>query len=143
MGRIRRFGMDPERVRPYAGIRPVAIASDSKRSKAARARVQVVQGHAVLPAAGRGHSLWGTRAADAVRREIREEIGGEIEGVRHLGTLENIFERDGSAGPLDRVCLRGGVHGAVVVSHENGSLELRVTASGLRPSGSISALRLG
>ena len=38
---------------------------------------------------------FGESGADAVRREIREEIGEEIENVRFPGTLENIFEREG------------------------------------------------
>ena len=38
---------------------------------------------------------FGERAAQAVKREILEEIEAEIEQVRHLATLESIFERDG------------------------------------------------
>ena len=38
---------------------------------------------------------FGERAAQAVKREILEEIEAEIEQVRHLTTVENIFERDG------------------------------------------------
>ena len=41
---------------------------------------------------------FGERAAQAVRRELREEIGAEIEHVRYLATLENLFERDGQHG---------------------------------------------
>jgi ADP-ribose pyrophosphatase YjhB (NUDIX family) len=38
---------------------------------------------------------FGERAAQAVEREILEEIEAEIEQVRHLTTVENIFEREG------------------------------------------------
>ena len=38
---------------------------------------------------------FGERAAQAVSREILEEIEAEIEQVRHLITVENIFEREG------------------------------------------------
>ena len=35
---------------------------------------------------------------DAVRREIREELGAELTGIRHLATVENIFTVDGQIG---------------------------------------------
>ena len=34
---------------------------------------------------------FGEKAEDAARREIREELGAEIHGLRLLGTFENIF----------------------------------------------------
>ena len=37
----------------------------------------------------------GERSADTVRREIREELGLDIDEPRLLGVLENIFELDG------------------------------------------------
>ena len=37
---------------------------------------------------------FGERSAQTVQREIREEIGAEIEHVRYLATLENIFRRE-------------------------------------------------
>ena len=37
---------------------------------------------------------FGERSAQTVQREIREEIGAEIEHVRYLATLENIFKRE-------------------------------------------------
>ena len=42
--------------------------------------------------------LLGETAADAVVREIREEIGAVISNVRQLGVLENIFEFEESPG---------------------------------------------
>ncbi len=41
---------------------------------------------------------FGERAAQTAIRELREEIGAEIENVRYLATLENLFERDGQPG---------------------------------------------
>jgi ADP-ribose pyrophosphatase YjhB (NUDIX family) len=38
---------------------------------------------------------FGERAADALRREIVEELGGAIQDVRLLGVLENLFEYEG------------------------------------------------
>ena len=41
---------------------------------------------------------FGERAAPTAIRELREEIGAEIENVRYLATLESIFERAGQPG---------------------------------------------
>jgi ADP-ribose pyrophosphatase YjhB (NUDIX family) len=41
---------------------------------------------------------FGERAADAVVRELREEIGAEMINPRYLGTLENLFTYDGKPG---------------------------------------------
>lgn len=41
---------------------------------------------------------FGERAADAVRREMREELGVELTDVVLLGVLENIFVYDGCPG---------------------------------------------
>ena len=45
-----------------------------------------------------GHVEVGERAVDAVRRELREEIGQELEHVRLLDVMENFFTLDGSHG---------------------------------------------
>jgi ADP-ribose pyrophosphatase YjhB (NUDIX family) len=37
----------------------------------------------------------GERAAEAVVRELREEIGAELRGVRQLGVIENLFTLNG------------------------------------------------
>ena len=41
---------------------------------------------------------FGETSRDAIVREIREELGAEIEDVRWLGTLENIFTLEGEPG---------------------------------------------
>jgi 8-oxo-dGTP pyrophosphatase MutT (NUDIX family) len=40
---------------------------------------------------------FGERAAEALRREIREEIGADLDGVTLLGVLENIFVFSGKS----------------------------------------------
>ena len=45
-----------------------------------------------------GEIEFGERAEDAVRREIREELGAEIEDVRLLSVDENIFTYLGAEG---------------------------------------------
>ena len=41
---------------------------------------------------------FGERGSEAIAREIREELGVEIEAVEWLGTLENLFTCDGQPG---------------------------------------------
>lgn len=41
---------------------------------------------------------FGETGAEAVAREIREEIGAEVKDVRYVGTLENIFTYLGKPG---------------------------------------------
>ena len=45
-----------------------------------------------------GEIEFGERAEDAVRREIREEVGCEVEDVRLLGVFENLFTFLGAEG---------------------------------------------
>ena len=78
----------------YAGIRPVALAVIRNGSRLLVREYRTAKGRRFYRPLG-GAIHFGERGSDAVRREIREEIGEEIEGVRHLGTLENIFERAG------------------------------------------------
>jgi 8-oxo-dGTP pyrophosphatase MutT (NUDIX family) len=41
---------------------------------------------------------FGEHSADAVIREVREEISAEVANLRYIGTLENIFIYNGVAG---------------------------------------------
>ena len=45
-----------------------------------------------------GSIEFGELSAEAVVREIREELGAEVRDVRLLGVLENLFTLDGRAG---------------------------------------------
>jgi 8-oxo-dGTP pyrophosphatase MutT (NUDIX family) len=41
---------------------------------------------------------FGESSEEAIRREVREEIGSAVSGLRYLGTLENIFTHNGAPG---------------------------------------------
>src|SRR5512141_725579 len=41
---------------------------------------------------------FGETSHDALRREMREELGAELEDVRYLGMLESIFDLEGEPG---------------------------------------------
>jgi 8-oxo-dGTP pyrophosphatase MutT (NUDIX family) len=41
---------------------------------------------------------FGERAIEAARREIREELGAEVDGLELLGTVENLFTYRGEPG---------------------------------------------
>src|SRR3989337_2590786 len=41
---------------------------------------------------------FGERAEDAARRELREELGDELEGLRLIGVFENLFTYQGQPG---------------------------------------------
>lgn len=45
-----------------------------------------------------GAIKFGETGAEALWREIKEEIGQELEDVRYLGLIENLFTCDGQAG---------------------------------------------
>jgi len=83
-----------EGLRPTGRIRPVALAVIRDGSRLLVREYRTASGGRFYRPLG-GAIHFGERGADAVRREIREEIGEEIEVIRHLGTLENIFEREG------------------------------------------------
>ncbi|MYD95243.1 MAG: NUDIX domain-containing protein [Chloroflexi bacterium] len=83
-----------ERSPAYAGIRPVALAVIRNGPRLLVREYRTARGGRFYRPLG-GAIHFGERGADAVRREIREELGEAIEVVRHLGTLENIFEREG------------------------------------------------
>lgn len=41
---------------------------------------------------------FGERSGDAIKRELLEEVGAEIVGLRYLDVIENIFTYDGQTG---------------------------------------------
>ncbi|HEY4685627.1 MAG TPA: NUDIX hydrolase [Dehalococcoidia bacterium] len=45
-----------------------------------------------------GEIEFGELAEDAARREVREEIGAEVDGLRLLGVFENLFVYQGEPG---------------------------------------------
>lgn len=82
----------------WAWIRPLALAVFRDGSRI------LVEDNAAWDSRDRfyrppgGGVEFGERAIDAVRREMREEFNAEIEDVRLLGTLENIFGYHGEQG---------------------------------------------
>jgi 8-oxo-dGTP pyrophosphatase MutT (NUDIX family) len=79
-------------------IRPLAICLLRKGS-------QILVNEAHDPVKGQtfyrpigGGIEFGETAADAVRREVREELGATVRQLRYIGTLENIFTYRGEPG---------------------------------------------
>jgi len=79
-------------------IRPIAICVFRNND-----RILVFEGHDQI----KGETFYrplgggiefGESGEAAVRREIMEELHSEIEGLKHLGFLENIFVHDGRMG---------------------------------------------
>ena len=75
-------------------IRPVALAVIRDGSRLLVQRYTAPNGDRYYRPLG-GAIEFGERAAETAKREILEEIEAEIEQVRHLTTVENIFEREG------------------------------------------------
>ena len=87
----------PDKRKSQSHIRPVALAVIRDGPRLLVRRYTAPDGdHYYRPLGGRIE--FGERAEQAVNREIMEEIEAEIEQVRHLTTIENIFERDGETG---------------------------------------------
>ena len=83
-----------DRQQSRSRIRPVALAVIRDGPRLLVRRYTAPDGDHYYRPLG-GAIEFGERAAQAVKREILEEIEAEIEQVRHLTTVENIFERDG------------------------------------------------
>lgn len=84
--------MDPTRIRPIA----VCLFRNENRILVSEG-FDAVKGDYYYRPLGGGIE-YGESSRDAVAREIREELGAEIENVRLLGVLENIFIYEGRQG---------------------------------------------
>lgn len=84
--------MQPKRIRPIA----LCLFRQAGRILVGSAYDAVKQDHYCRLLGG--GIEFGERGAGAIVREIREELGAEIEDVRWLGTLENLFTCEGEAG---------------------------------------------
>ena len=84
--------MDRGRIRPIA----LCLFRHAGRILVGNAYDAVKQEHYCRPLGG--GIEFGERGAEAIVREIGEELGAEIEGVRPLGVLENLFTCEGKAG---------------------------------------------
>lgn len=77
--------MNRNRIRPLA----LCLFRHAGRILVSRAYDSVKQDYYWRPLGG--GIEFGERGAEAIVREIQEELGAEIENVRWLGTLENLF----------------------------------------------------
>lgn len=79
-------------------IRPLAICVFRHSSRIMVAEgVDPLKGETFYRPLG-GAIEFGERGTQTLAREIREELGAEVTGLRYLGTLENIFTYNGEAG---------------------------------------------
>ena len=105
-------------------IRPIAICIFRKKD-----RILVFEG--VDPSSNEifyrplgGGIEFGEHSEDTIRREMMEEINAEVEELRYLGTLENVFSFDGTPGHeivqvYDGVLKESGLYEqTVIVGHE-------------------------
>jgi 8-oxo-dGTP pyrophosphatase MutT (NUDIX family) len=84
--------MDPQRIRPLA----LCVFRHAGRILAFEGYDPLKRQHFYRPLGG--GIEFGEYAAQAITREIREELRAEVANVRYLGTLENIFTFDGKPG---------------------------------------------
>ncbi len=81
------------------GIRPLALVVFRRKDGAllvARGHDQIKDETFYRPLGG--GIEFGERAQDAARREILEELGSEVDGLRFLGAVENLFTYRGEQG---------------------------------------------
>ena len=84
--------MDRERIRPIV----VCLLSRGERILVSEAYDSAKRDYFCRPLGGGIH--FGEHSRDAVLREIREETGAEVENLRLVGVLENIFTYEGEPG---------------------------------------------
>ncbi|MDF1501641.1 NUDIX hydrolase [Roseisolibacter sp. H3M3-2] len=81
-----------------ARVRPKAVCVCARGDAIlVNAATDAVKGETFYGPLG-GEIEFGERAADAVVRELREEVGVEVADVRRLGVLENVFTYEGAPG---------------------------------------------
>ena len=84
--------MDTTRIRPIA----VCLFRNNNRILVSEGFDSIKQDYYYRPLGG--GIEYGETSREAVAREIREELGAEIENVRLLGVVENIFVYQGEQG---------------------------------------------
>lgn len=88
---------------PTGRLRPIALGVIRRNDE-----ILVFEGYDPSKAANFFRPLggginFGERGAEAIRRELAEELGVDIDDPRYLGTLENLFVYDGRPG--HEICL--------------------------------------
>ncbi len=81
--------MTPGQIRPIA----ICVFRDSDRMLVAEYRDPWREGPYYRPIGGGVE--FGERTQECIVREIREEIGAEIQNLQYLGVLENIYTENG------------------------------------------------
>lgn len=84
--------MDTTRIRPIA----VCLFRNDNRILVSEGFDSIKQDYYYRPLGGGVE--YGETSRDAVAREIREELGAEMENIRLLGVMENIFVYQGERG---------------------------------------------
>jgi 8-oxo-dGTP pyrophosphatase MutT (NUDIX family) len=84
--------MKPQQVRPIA----ICLIEDRGRLFVFEAQ-DTETGDTFYRPLGGGIEF-GERGHECVARELREEIGAELERIRYVGTIENLFRCDGERG---------------------------------------------
>ena len=84
--------MDTTRIRPIA----VCLFRHANRILVSEGFDKIKQDYYYRPLGG--GIEYGETSRDAIAREIREELGAEIENIRLLGVVENIFVYQGEQG---------------------------------------------
>jgi 8-oxo-dGTP pyrophosphatase MutT (NUDIX family) len=83
---------------PPQHVRPLAICVFSRNGRILVAEgYDPIKGETFYRPLGGGIEF-GEYSAQTLERELREELGAEIEDLRYLGTLENIFTFNGEMG---------------------------------------------
>ncbi|MBD0319319.1 MAG: NUDIX domain-containing protein [Gemmatimonadetes bacterium] len=80
---------------PEIRVLAIGVFREGDRVLVARAADRVTGERFYRPLGGGVE--FGERAAEALAREIAEELGGAIEDPRLLGVLENVFEYEGQS----------------------------------------------
>lgn len=86
--------MPSERVSPFDSILVKALAAIRNGPNLLVEKYPTSEGAPCYRPLG-GGIHFGERAVDAVQREIREEIGAELENVAYLAAFESIFDKKG------------------------------------------------
>ena len=81
---------------PNPRVLVICLFRDGSRILVAQGYDQQKDEHFFRPIGGAVE--FGETTVDAIRREVQEELGVEIDGIQRLGVLENLFRYNGKPG---------------------------------------------